>query len=283
MEREHKIYFIISGLAYLIFCLAFKFSMVNSIPYPIYKVFNYFQLLTLVLVFIYGIRNSIRAIVIWLGFLCVDFISHLNNAILSIYSLNFINFFYFALIAVAVVYGVRSLNVNTVATENFSKMYRKTAIVFFICNILFYILASTSVIESLWVIRSKLSIVKLQLYFFSIFLSLVITIGVTFFVILKIEKREAFGFVFAAVILVWRFVYFASKLIIDRSFNFAYDALQNDVISSNPILSFSPRVLHTFGPHILVFLLLLSLVPLANFLFYLKRDPELFEAKGDAV
>lgn len=283
MEREHKKYLIISGIAYLILCFTFKFGMIKIVPHPVYQVDSYLKLIILVFAFIFGIRNSMRAIVIWLGVIFEDFIYHLYLAFLSIESIEsaaIICCFYLFLVTVAIVYGFKSLNLNTIATDNFSKMYRKTAIVFFVCSIILFIFVSISEMEHIWIMKDELPAGTLLLFIISYLLILNIKIGVIIVTISKIMKREVLGFVFATVLLVWRFFYYISIFTGRRLFDSAFYVIQNKVINSNPILSFIPNFSLTFKPYILVFMFLFLLIPLTNFLFYLKRDPKLIPLKS---
>lgn len=274
MERKHKIYFIISGIAYLILFFAFEINHIKSYALVISQIYGYSQFLILVIAFIFGIRNSVRAIVIWLGFLCGDFLYHLYRAILSIDSLNLVSFFYFALITVAFVYGFKSLNLKTVSTDNFSKMYRKPAVAFFVCTIIYLVIFFISSIDDGLTFRDEMSPRMLHLFVYCMSLILVIKISAVIYAISKIMKREVLGFVFAAVLLVWIFDHYITYFLNIRLFYSTYNALKNDVFEGNPILSLPSKIVFEFGTHIIVFMFLFSLILLINFLFYLKRDPK---------
>ncbi|MBN1574337.1 MAG: hypothetical protein JW984_14150 [Deltaproteobacteria bacterium] len=286
MERRHKKYLIISGIVYLILCFTFKFGIIKSVPHPNYKIDTYLLLIVLVFAFIFGIRNSIRAIVIWLGIIFEDFIYHLYDAMIYIRLMELatiVTFFYLFLATVAIFYGFRSLNMNTIATDNFSKMYRKTAIIFFVCSIILFIFVSISEMERIWIMKGELPAGTLPLFIISYLLIFSIEIGVMIYAISKIMKREVLGFVFAAFLLVWRFFYYISIYTGRRLFDSAFYVIQNKVIYSNPILSFIPKFSLAFKPYILVFMFLFLLIPLTNFLFYLKRDPKIKPLKSSDV
>lgn len=284
MDRKHKDYFIASGIVYLVLCVAYKTYIFENQPILSYQIYNYLLIFTLIIAFIFGIRNNVRAMVIWLGIICGDFLLYLHSAIVSIYSLELANVKYvfsLVLIIAAIVCGFKSLNIDTIKSEDISKVYIRPAIVFFIFAILYDITLSISAIAYFWYLITIHSTKFLQIFNYSI--GIIIIISVTTISILKILKKETFGFVLATVLLVWNFLSFLSTFFGGNPLGFAFEVILNNAVRSNPILLFFLKLLSTFWYPVFISLLICSLILLINFLFHLRRDPELIAAKGNAA
>lgn len=284
MERKHKIYFVVSGLAYLVLFLSYKVAAITKFPLPSYQVYNYLLIFTLIILFIFGIRNNIRAMVIWLGIICGDLLSCLHSAIVSIYSLELVNVKYvfsLVLIIAAIVYGFKSLNIGTINSENISKTYRKLAIVFFVFTIFYYFSLSISFIAYYWYSINISSTKILEIV--KVLLDIILIISVTIISISKILKRKKSGIVLPAILLVWNFLSFMSAFFGGNPLGFAFRAIQSDGIKSNPILLNFLKLLIIFWNPLFILLVIFSLILLINFLFHLRRDPSLVPAKGNAA
>lgn len=288
MEREHRKYLIISGIAYLLFCIiteiyTYKMGSSNPLISPCHNVyFHYFKIIILIFAFIFGIRNSVRAIVIWLGIICGEFFSNLDRVYFSLNKiLELVDAFgaiNFALIIIAIVFGFKSLNMNTIASDGFSKVYRKSAIILFLFMGLYSFFMAITAFELFWFAEY---IMILKIFFvFSVLLDYSIYFCALIVAVYNICKRKTFGYVLSAIFLIWEFSSSMSYLLCEVSFTLPDTVMQNDVIRNDLLLSLPPKFLNLFEPYMFVLVLVFSYILLVNFLLHLERDPELIPKKN---
>lgn len=282
MERKHKVYLIISAIAYLLLCINFKIPFISKFSFLAYSIFSYLRLLLLIILLIIGIRNSIVAVVIWLGILFSDFLFHMNGTAINAYSLEPDSIMFianFGLITTAIVFGCFALDTDTIDPDGFTKMFWKSAIVFFVCSILFHALISISSIRFITHIKDSVSEGLPDIIKYSI--GLIVFIGVLGIAIYKTIKRKTFGFVFTAVLLVCHFFFYMS-LVCSRKFSIVpVIKLRYVLVVGRLDINLVSWILLSCGIYIIAFLLIFSLILSINFLINLKRNPKLISIKDN--
>jgi hypothetical protein len=156
-------------------------------------------------------------------------------------------------------------------------MYRKSAIVFFVCSILFHILISISSIRFITLVEESFSEGLPDIIKYSI--GLIIFFSALSIAVYKTIKRKTFGFVFIAVLLVCHFFFYIS-LVFGKGIHICpIIKFRYVLVKGQPITKLVSLILLSYGIYMVAFLLLFSLILSINFLIHLKRNPKLIPKK----